>query len=379
MNILIIRNYPSRMDVKHNSYNIQEVGLAKALVRRGHTCDIVFWSETPETVKLSFDDGKEITVYYRTGRNILKNALFHELDDLIEQYDVIQPCEYNQMQAWKLAKKYPEKTVIYHGPYYSPFNRGYNKICWAFDRLFLGTYKKLHTPFLVKSRLAEQFLGNKGLTNVTTVGVGIDLGALDARGEESPACVQEIPHGDGVINLLYIGRFEERRNIPFLYDVAKLLGERGVAYRLITVGTGDEAYKEMCAAYAAEAGVEAQIIHIEKLEQKYLAALYRKCDVFLLPTHYEIFGMVLLEAMYYGLTCLTTANGGSDMLIRDRENGRVLPLSAELWCDAVIDSRGDTSVGEAAHRTIAETYTWDALAEQFEAAYLRRISERKTK
>ena len=30
------------MDVERNTYNIQEVGLAKALVRKGHICDIAF-------------------------------------------------------------------------------------------------------------------------------------------------------------------------------------------------------------------------------------------------------------------------------------------------------------------------------------------------
>ena len=45
MKILIIRNYPSYMAVKNNTYNIQEVGLAKALIRKGHICDIVFWTD----------------------------------------------------------------------------------------------------------------------------------------------------------------------------------------------------------------------------------------------------------------------------------------------------------------------------------------------
>ncbi len=58
MNVLIIRNYPSYMNIRNNTYNIQEVGLAKALVRRGHVCDIVLWSENNETVKLNFDDDK---------------------------------------------------------------------------------------------------------------------------------------------------------------------------------------------------------------------------------------------------------------------------------------------------------------------------------
>ena len=57
MKILIIRNYPSYMDVEHNTYNIQEIGLAKALVRKGHTCDIVFWTNNKEkTVDYTFED-----------------------------------------------------------------------------------------------------------------------------------------------------------------------------------------------------------------------------------------------------------------------------------------------------------------------------------
>lgn len=50
MKILIIRNFPSYMAVKNNTYNIQEVGLAKALVRKGNTCDIVFWTDKEEEI-----------------------------------------------------------------------------------------------------------------------------------------------------------------------------------------------------------------------------------------------------------------------------------------------------------------------------------------
>ena len=45
MKILIVRNYPNYMAVgKNATYNIQELGLASALVRAGHICDIVFWN-----------------------------------------------------------------------------------------------------------------------------------------------------------------------------------------------------------------------------------------------------------------------------------------------------------------------------------------------
>ena len=44
------------MAVKNNTYNIQEVGLAKALVRKGHFCDIIFWTDkAEETVDVPVD------------------------------------------------------------------------------------------------------------------------------------------------------------------------------------------------------------------------------------------------------------------------------------------------------------------------------------
>lgn len=55
-----------------------------------------------------------------------------------------------------------------------------------------------------------------------------------------------------------------------------------------------------------------------------MKGVYQQADFFLLPTEYEIFGMVLLEAMFFRRVVLTTPNGGADMLLRSGENGIVL-------------------------------------------------------
>lgn len=54
-----------------------------------------------------------------------------------------------------------------------------------------------------------------------------------------------------------------------------------------------------------------------------MPTVYQSCDAFSLPTRYEIFGMVLLEAMYYGLPTFTTYNGGSSTLM-NQENGIII-------------------------------------------------------
>lgn len=65
------------MAVKNNTYNIQEVGLAKALVRKGHICDIVFWTDKKEeTITIPVDDAGSIHVFYRHGMTMLKNTVY---------------------------------------------------------------------------------------------------------------------------------------------------------------------------------------------------------------------------------------------------------------------------------------------------------------
>lgn len=379
MKILIIRCFPQYMEVKNASYNIQEIGLARALVKKGHQCDIVFWTDKEEKeVQVDVDEKNSITVFYRQSKVFLKNAFF-DIDDLIKKYDIIEPSEYNQLAAWKLSKKYPDKTVIYHGPYYCEFNKRYNAMCKVFDKIVLPAYKKNGTTFLVKSNLANDFLTFKGIKseNVTTVGVGIDLDAFkQSDTNEIPDEIKEIQNIKADIKLLYIGKIEERRNIPFLFDILNELKNRNVNAKLVMIGNGDEGYCKNCFDYAKKCGVFDSIYHIKKAEQKYLQYAYKNADIFLLPTRYEIFGMVLLEAMYFGTPAITTKNGGSQMLIENGIDGYIIDVfNKSLWCDKIIEaSQNSAKISQNAHKKITEKFTWDVLSDKFISTYEKKIN-----
>ena len=385
MKILIIRNYPSYMAVKNNTYNIQEVGLAKSLVRKGHVCDIVFWTDKEEeSVDVPVDNVGMIHVFYRHGKTLLKNTIYFGCDDLFEQYDILQPCEYNQMQAWMLAKKYSRKTIIYHGPYYSAFNKRYNIMCKVFDAIFLPRYIKQNTQFLVKSNLARKFLVDKGIkeNNVHTVGVGIDTQMLVSN---QIACTdlfyRKMISDKEIIKILYVGRFEERRDIRFIIEVFQKVLQQNSKVKLYMIGTGEKKYLDSCFSYIKEAGIENKVVWQEKMEQKFLSNVYQMADFFLLPTEYEIFGMVLLEAMYYKNIVLTTYNGGSSALIKNDWNGYIMQTKkADDWakkiCDICRDESRMKSIQNNASNEIEKCYTWDSLANSFLEQY-RRIQERK--
>ena len=159
---------------------------------------------------------------------------------------------------------------------------------------------------------------------VKVVGVGIDAQMLsNDRKNCSEPLYRAMIDDHSSMKLLYIGRFEERRDIPFIIDVFQKVLEKNVDARLYMIGTGDPEYIKKAFLYMENAGVRDKVIWQEKMEQKYLSCIYQHADFFLLPTEYEIFGMVLLEAMYYGNIVLTTRNGGSSTLIEHEENGFV--------------------------------------------------------
>lgn len=85
-----------------------------------------------------------------------------------------------------------------------------------------------------------------------------------------------------------------------------------------------------------ELGIKNRVIYKESLEQKYMPTVYQLCDAFSLPTRYEIFGMVLLEAMYYGLPTFTTYNGGFSTLM-NQENGVIInSMDVNEWSKKII-------------------------------------------
>lgn len=185
---------------------------------------------------------------------------------------------------------------------------------------------------------------------------------------------------DQNLKLLYIGRFEKRRNIHFILDVFSQVINKEMNATLYMIGTGDKDYIEDCWKYAESKNIKNYIVYQEKMEQKYLAGVYGLADFFLLPTEYEIFGMVLLEAMYYHSVVLTTLNGGSSTLIDNGRNGYILKdKKASEWANVVsgITSEKMIAVKEAAHNTIDGQYTWDKLADSFVESYKKLGKKRK--
>lgn len=375
MRILIVRTWPDQLNI--NSYNVQEIGLAAALIRAGHQCDIVFYLEKGHSRDEKRPDG--ITIYWRRGINILKNGFFPGIRKIMRGYDIVQVHEYDQIQSWMLYA-FPGKSrvILYHGPYYSDFNHGYNMKCRVFDRTFLRMMPESRMKTLqclTKSPMAADFLKQKGFQKVRSAGVGLDVSHFEYV--KNADRISGLMPSDQ-INIIYVGKLEERRNIEFLLRVLQKITGHDSRVHVTLVGRGTDAYFMKIQPLLQELTDQKKLDYYPQATQEELAAVYQKADLMLFPSNYEIYGMVLMEAMYFGTVCISSMNGGASELIESGKNGMIIEsFEEQKWCRAAIDIISDTErmnmMKENAGLKIRNEYTWDHLAGTFLSAYQENL------
>ena len=105
-------------------------------------------------------------------------------------------------------------------------------------------------------------------------------------------------------------------------------------------------------------------------------------DVFVFPTAYEAFALVTLEAAAAGLPLVTTEVNGTEDLVADGVNGRLVayrrdPISVAHAVRPLVENRDlRRRLGEAA-RTAVRTYTWDAMTERTREVYAEVAARRR--
>jgi glycosyltransferase involved in cell wall biosynthesis len=128
----------------------------------------------------------------------------------------------------------------------------------------------------------------------------------------------------GRCRLLFVGVDWHRKGGPISYEALLSLEEMGIEAELIICG---------CTPPNSFLHKSMRIIpYLDKndvSQRKQLEHLYLTSDFLLLPTRSECFGLVFCEANAFGLPVITTQTGGVPEVVRNGENGFVLPFNAK--------------------------------------------------
>jgi len=169
---------------------------------------------------------------------------------------------------------------------------------------------------------------------LTVIPPGVDTSRFYPIPEDEARSVIGIPTGNCMI--LFVGRIEPLKGIEtLLRAIALLLKTEEINecnYYLAIIGgepdsNGDESDSEMTRLQnlSRELGIHELVIFLGKRSQDTLPYYYSAAQVVVVPSLYESFGMVALEAMACGIPVIASQVGGLAYLVRDGKTGYVVP------------------------------------------------------
>lgn len=186
----------------------------------------------------------------------------------------------------------------------------------------------------------------------------------------APATMKTAP-ADGRINLLYLGKIEERKGT---YDLLLAFAAALQRFPGLHLRIGGNGEVEEAQAFARKLGVQAQVDILGWVDAQQKAALLAGTDVYVLPSYAEGLPVSVLEAMACGIPVVTTPVGAIPEFIEDGVNGFLAaPGDVEALQDLMVRLAGDNALrgaaGAAGRGAVQKRFSRDSVLPTLESLY----------
>lgn len=152
-----------------------------------------------------------------------------------------------------------------------------------------------------------------------------DLAILDSSARDHRAPERMRP------SFLFVGAINARKGWRYLLEAARLLVNEGIdQFSVIFIGAGNQE-QELLAGIASH-GLLHIAHHVGPVPYHQIASYYKEADVFVFPTTEDVWGLVLIEAMAFGLPVVCSKYAGSREMVEHEKNGFIVdPRDVEAF------------------------------------------------
>lgn len=338
-------------------YNLQDVGLAKSM-----SCffsEIIIYRLLSVSEKSSVEKiNDKITLYFFPSKKIGSNG-FPNLSFFDSNIDVLIYFSDTQLFFPKIylwCKKNNIVLVPYIGVTKS---NSHNLFIKALINLFylinLSIYKKL--VCLAKTPSVFNTLKISGVSRVhlAPVGLDIDLQKNDYDEYSLSDLKSEFGFRDKDKIILYVGRLCHEKKplemLSYFYKIHKL----DEKYRLFMIGSGE--LLERVRDKIKELSLDNYVKIIEKIPNKKMWKLYRISECFVNLNSHEIYGMAILEALFYDCKVVAWSAPGPDYIIQDGVSGWIVNCEQDLIDRILSTTKFKTN------DYVLKSFTWNFTAE----------------
>ncbi|PKO07590.1 MAG: glycosyltransferase family 1 protein [Chloroflexi bacterium HGW-Chloroflexi-3] len=239
---------------------------------------------------------------------------------------------------------------------------------------------------IIAATLAEksqlEFLYEAPSSKISVIPPGVDTRHFYPIPKDEAKEVVGVPENSHTI--LFVGRIEPLKGIDKLIQAIAIIQKNGelrcCPHNLVIIGGEPNAKPEDMNAEMArlqdmveDLGIENFVIFLGKQDQQMLPYYYSASEIVVMPSHYESFGMVALEAMACGTPVVASQVGGLAFLVRDGETGFVVPgndvqMLAKRLVELIKDMELRNKLGNKSAE-YAQLYAWENISEKMIEVY----------
>ncbi|HQG82467.1 MAG TPA: glycosyltransferase [Caldisericia bacterium] len=221
-------------------------------------------------------------------------------------YDVVHVHLFPADIFVAIASLFLPKKIKYIFTEHSDYNR--RRVCKLFKNLDCFTYSRYDKIICISNKVKEALVSWCALTAKKTI---VIKNAIPINDDLNPI-------KDKIYDIISVGCLEKQKGGDILLRAIKILKEK--YHRKLKVAiVGDGSLKEYLKNLALQYGINEYIDFLGV--RKDVLELMRESSVFVLPSRWEGFGLVLLEAISVGVPVVATKVGGIPEIIEDGKDG----------------------------------------------------------
>ena len=220
--------------------------------------------------------------------------------------------------------------------------------------------------------------------NIDIIPCGTDIHRFGSLSKEAARAALGIELDAKMV--FYVGRFDERKGIETLVRAVGQSQLRGHEKIKLVIGGGsrpgqsDGIERERIEKIVAELGMSDLTLFPGRIGDDILPAYYTAADVCVVPSHYEPFGLVAIEAMACGTPVVASDVGGLQFTVVPEQTGLLAPAKDEVAFATAIDRilsnpEWRNQLGQGARKRVEEKFSWDGVAHQLSELYTKLLEK----
>jgi glycosyltransferase involved in cell wall biosynthesis len=361
--------------------------LSAELVRRGHSVDVYTSNETRSAERLApYSEMGGIRIH--RYRSLASLGEFGKVwpgftTEIAEgNYDVIHAHVYRHPHtdlSVLISKiKGARSVMTSHSPFHPPGTRG------PFANALAQVYDTMVAPFSLRAFDSIISLTPSEVEHLVALGARKDSIRVISHGVSEDNFREVV--GSSFLDkfglerkgfVLYLGRIHPTKGVNILLDSFAGIVPGNPNVRLVIAGPStseeEKRFEAMLRSRVGTLGLGGKVVFAGMHSEDEKLAAYSSCKLFVLPSLYEPYGIVLLEAAAHCKPLVSTLTDGPMSIIEDGVNGFLVRSGDHMQLARAIETLlSDEDLVERmsiAARTMASFHSWERVATQVEETY----------